>query len=176
MSDRALVIEPYLPQATVQQIERLVENGELVTLDGEVLSASDSDNDSLVAWVLAAEKLRRISRMMQTLADGVLLERCREVAGAVDTEYGTAKESVSRGSISGTGSARIRDILEHAAADGLIPWDAVDNVAPMVAHVTPAKAAKYAKDITTKHPALAGELERSLPEPRSTVKVEPRLA
>ena len=168
MADKSLSVEPALPPVSVAQIASLLEEGSIVSLDGEVLPVSDADNDSAVAWIIAAKRMRDIARRMEELANGELLQRCRQVAGPIVTEYGTAKESVSRGSVSGIQSERIRAVLEEAAEDGKIPWEAVDNVAPLKAHVTPAKLADYADAIGGD---LGDQLEGLLPEKRRTVKI-----
>jgi hypothetical protein len=115
--------------------------------------------------------MREIARRMEDLAGGELLTRCRQIAGPIDTEFGTARESISRGSVSGIQSERIRGVLEEAAADGTIPWEAVDNVAPLKAHVTPARLAEYADTIGG---TLGETLEAMLPEKRRVVKLDER--
>jgi hypothetical protein len=176
MSEKHLAVEPHLPAANLAYISRLYEDAQLITLDGEIVSIPDADSDSLVAWMIAAKRMRDVARRMEELASSEMLLRCREVAGPISTEYGTAKESISRGSVTGVGAARIRDVLEQAAADDLIPWDAVENVAPLTAHVTPAKAAEYADAIETAHPDLADRIRTLLPEKRRTVKIDERVA
>ena len=172
MADKPLAVEPSLPAANIAQIAKLLEDGQIVTLDGEVLSVAEADNDSAVAWIIAAKRMRDIARRMEDLAAAEMLQRCRAVAGPIQTEFGTARESVSRGSVSGIQAARIREMLEYAAADGTIPWEAVDNVAPLQAHVTPAKAADYADTIGG---AVGEQLASLLPEKRRSLKVEERL-
>ena len=172
MTDKPLVVEPSLPAANIAQIAKLLEDGQIVTLDGEVLSVAEADNDSAVAWIIAAKRMRDIARRMEDLAAAEMLQRCRTVAGPIQTEFGTARESVSRGSVSGIQAARIREMLEYAAADGTIPWEAVDNVAPLQAHVTPAKAADYADTIGGQ---IGEQLASLLPEKRRSLKVEERL-
>lgn len=163
-------IEPYIPPASVTQLQRLAENAELITQSGEIVAATDADDASLVAWSLVAMELRSIARLMESSASAVLLARCQERAGDVTTEYGTARESISRSSISGIQAQRIRDLLEGFAEDGVIPWEAVDNVAPLQPHVTPAKLANYAE----KSPLVVGEqLERLMPEKRRSIKIDP---
>ena len=172
MSDRSVAVEPYLPQANIGQIRDLFERGMIVTLDGEVLPATDADNDSLVSWILAAEMLRKLAFEMRTMAEGEMLHRVRESAGPISTEYGTARESISRGSVSGVAAKRIREVLEKRAEDSAIPWDAVDNIAPLVPHVTPARVADYIETIEGSQPDLADELRDNLPEKRRTLKVD----
>ena len=177
MTEKHLAVEPSLPAANVSQIARLLEDGQIVTLDGEVLPVAEADNDSAVAWIIAAKRMRDIARRMEDLAAAEMLQRCRSVAGPIETEFGTAKESVSRGSVTGIQSARVRTILEEAAENGLIPWEAVDNVAPLQAHVTPAKAAEYADALPHDLQASLGEqLRAMLPEKRRTLRVDERAA
>ena len=71
--------------------------------------------------------------------------------------------------MSGIASAQIRELLEAAAADGVIPWEAVDNVAPLVAHVTPQKAWQYAEDAPDE---IREQLEAMIPAKRRTIKVD----
>jgi hypothetical protein len=71
--------------------------------------------------------------------------------------------------VSGIASAQIRELLEAAAADGVIPWEAVDNVAPLVAHVTPQKAWQYAEDAPDE---IREQLEAMIPAKRRTIKVD----
>jgi hypothetical protein len=171
MSDKHLEVEPSLPAANVAHLARLLEEASLISLDGEILAARDADNGSLAAWMLAAKRMREIARRMEDLAGGELLTRCRQIAGPIDTEFGTARESISRGSVSGIQSERIRAVLEEAAADGTIPWEAVDNVAPLKAHVTPARLAEYADTIGGQ---LGETLDGMLPEKRRTIKLDER--
>lgn len=175
MTDRPLAVEPALPAINVAHIEQLAESGEIITLEGEILAVADAESEDLVAWVLIAKRMRDIARRIDEMTSGEMLMRCREVAGPIDTAYGTARESVARGSISGIASERIRAILEEAAEDGLIPWEAVDNVAPMKPHVTPARLADYADTIRANHSVLATAIDENLPEKRRTLKVEERL-
>lgn len=163
-------IEPYIPPASIQQLARLGESAEIISQDGEIVSAIDADDPSLVAWSLVAMELRAIARMMEQTSNAILLQRCQARGGGIETEYGVAKESISRSSISGVQAARIRETLEKAAEDDVIPWEAVDNVAPLVAHVTPAKLQNYAEKAPS---SLAEELERLMPEKRRSVKIDP---
>jgi hypothetical protein len=107
--------------------------------------------------------------MISTSVEPELGTRIHSLAGPIITEYGTAKESISRASVSGIASQRIREIMERCAADGAIPWEAVDNIAPLQAHVTPAKIQNY---IETCPGGLADELEKHLPEKRRSIKLE----
>lgn len=173
MTDKPLAVEPSLPAANIAQIARLLEEGTIVSLDGDILPISEADNDSAVAWIVAAKRMREIARRMEDLAAAEMLQRCRTIAGPIDTEFGTARESISRGSVSGVQATRIREMLEYAAADGTIPWEAVDNVAPLQAHVTPAKAADYADTIGGQ---VGEQLAALLPEKRRTLKVDERAA
>lgn len=173
--DKPLTVEPSLPAVNIAHVERLADHGEIMSLDGEILPVIDAANDDLVAWILIAKRMREIARRIDEMTGGEMLARCREVAGPIETEYGTARESISRGSISGIGAEKIRSILETAAEDGVIPWEAVDNVAPMKPHVTPAKIADYAETISQTKPELADAIEAILPERRRTLKVEDRL-
>jgi hypothetical protein len=159
----------YVPPANITQLRSLAEQGELITLDGEIISVSDAANDDLVAWGLVAQHLRDLARMISTSVEPELGVRIHSLAGPIITEYGTAKESISRASVSGIASQRIREIMERCAADGAIPWEAVDNIAPLQAHVTPAKIQNY---IETCPAGLADELEPHLPEKRRSIKLE----
>jgi len=175
MTDRPLAVTPAIPSVNVAHIEQLADQGEIITLDGEILAVADAESEDLIAWVLIAKRMREIARRIDDMTSGEMLMRCREVAGPIDTAYGTARESVSRGSISGIASERVRAILEEAAEDGAIPWEAVDNVAPLKPHVTPAKLADYAETIRPNHTMLAEAIDQNLPEKRRTLKVEERL-
>ena len=173
MPDKPLAIEPSLPAANIAQIARLLEEGTIVSLDGDILPISEADNDSAVAWIVAAKRMREIARRMEDLASAEMLQRCRTVAGPIETEFGTARESISRSSVSGVQATRIREMLEYAAAEGTIPWEAVENVAPLQAHVTPAKAADYADTIGG---IIGDQLASLLPEKRRALKVDERAA
>ena len=171
--DKPVVIRPSLPAINAGHIEGLLERDELITLDGEVLDIAEGSSDDVVAWIVAMKRIRDLARRMEDRCNAVMLERVGQHAGAIETEYGTARQSVSRGSVSGIQSQRIRAILEEAAADEKIPWDVVDNLAPLQAHVTPARLADYLESSAPE--ALADELGKHLPEKRRTLKVEERL-
>jgi hypothetical protein len=166
-------VQPYIPPASITQLRKLAEHAELITTSGEIVEASAADDESLVAWHLIAAEMRTVARLLEQSITAELMQRCQAAGGPVKTEYGEARESVSRGSVSGIAASRIRAILEECAADGAIPWDAVDNIAPLVPHVTPAKVANYIETCPT---GLAEQLEEHLPEKRRTLKVEPREA
>jgi hypothetical protein len=171
--DKPVVLRPELPAINMGHIEGLLERDELITLDGEVLTIDEGTSDDVVAWIVAMKRIRDLARRMEDRCSAIMLQRVGEHAGPIETEYGTAKQSVSRGSVSGIQSTRIRAILEEAAADEKIPWDVVDNLAPLQAHVTPAKMADYLE--ASASPVGADELAKHLPEKRRTLKVEERL-
>jgi hypothetical protein len=173
MTDKPVVLRPELPAVNVSHIAGLLERDELITLDGEVLDIAEGSSDDVVAWIVAMKHIRDLARRMEDRCAAVMLQRVGEHAGPIETEYGTAKQSVSRGSVSGIQSQRIRAILEEAAADEKIPWDVVDNLAPLQAHVTPARLADYLE--SSAPTGLADELGKHLPEKRRTLKVEERL-
>ncbi|MFZ9274870.1 MAG: hypothetical protein ACO24S_06960 [Ilumatobacteraceae bacterium] len=173
--DKSLVRQPELPAINITSLEHLLEHGDIISLDGEILPAVDGDDTSLVAWIIAAKRLRDISRRMEELTSSIMLERCRENAGPIHTEYGTAKESISRGSVSGVAAKQIRSILDEAADRGVITADTVDNLAPLTPHVTPAKLADYVDAISGKHADLAADLENLIPEKRRVCKVDEAL-
>ena len=168
MAERALTKRPAI-MGPVEEIERFALDGTILTQQGEIVMAADAASDDLVAWVVMSQELRKIAAEMMRAAEAELHQRVRTLAGPVETEYGTARESVSRGSISGSAAQRIRDVLEKHAADGTIPLEAVDNVAPLVAHVTPAKISQYAEDAPA---SVSADLEDLLPEKRRTLKVD----
>ena len=148
---------------------RLAESGTIITGDGESLPMFEAESADLVAWSVFTQRMRATLRLLEDTIAAELAIRIRAAGGPITTDNGTASESISRGSVSGIQAKHIRALLEDAAADGEIPWDAVDNVAPLVAHVTPAKAAQYAEDA----PAHIGEkIAAMLPERRRSVKVE----
>jgi hypothetical protein len=168
MTDRALIRRPDI-SASVDALERFSEDAMIVTTEGEIIHASDASNEDLIAWVVSANEMRRIAAQMIGAAESILHFRVKAMAGPIETEWGTVRESVSRGSISGVGSQRIRDVLEKHAADGTIPWEAVDNIAPLQAHVTPAKIQQYVEDAPVE---VAADLHDLLPEKRRSIKVE----
>ena len=168
MSDRSLIKRPAI-MGPVEEIERFALDGTILTQQGEIMLAADAASVDLVAWVVMAQELKTIAAEMMRTAETELHQRVRTLAGPIETEYGTARESVSRGSISGSSAQRIRDVLEKHAADGTIPWEAVDNVAPLVAHVTSAKISQYAEDAPEQ---VGRDLEDLLPEKRRTLKVD----
>ena len=73
----------------------------------------------------------------------------------------------------------LADLVADHAIEGAavkewrVPWDVVDNLAPLQAHVTPARLADYLEASAPE--ALADELAKHLPEKRRTLKVEERL-
>jgi trans-2-enoyl-CoA reductase len=149
----------------------LAEANELITQDGEVISVNDATNDDLVLYSIAAQRLRALARIIEDNTHAELAQRVRALGGPVTASgLGTARESISRGSISGISASRIRDALERFAEDDVIPWEAVDNVAPMVPHVTPAKITQYAEDAPA---SVRDAITPLLPEKRRTIKVEP---
>lgn len=153
------------------ELRTLAEYSQLITQDGEVVSVSDASDDDLVLYCIGAQRLRALARMMEDNMHAELGLRIRAIGGPVTAlGIGTARESISRSSISGIGATRIREELEAFAADDVIPWEAVDNVAPLVPHVTPAKIAQYAEDAPSR---VRESLLPLLPEKRRTVKVEP---
>ena len=153
---------------TVGALVGVAEGRHVVTAEGEVLDVSVADDQELVTWSLIAQRLRLLARNIEETVHGELAVRCRATGGAIQTPLGTATETISRGSVSGIAAAQIRAVLEDAAEDGVIPWDAVDNIAPLVPHVTPAKVANYVETCPTE---LAEVLEKHMPQKRRTIKV-----
>lgn len=150
---------------------QLAESNELITSDGEVVATHDATDEDLVLYSVAAQRLRALARMIEDNTNTELAHRIRAIGGPVTASgIGTARESISRGSISGTSAARIREELERFAEDGVIPWEAVDNIAPLQAHVTPAKVTQYAEDAPAN---VRDTITPLLPEKRRSVKVEP---
>ena len=154
---------------TIEMIERWYEEAVVLTSSGEVVEISDATSDDLVAWSIAMRESYLKFRAMQDAVEHELGTRIRQTGGEIKTEYGTAKESIGRGSVSGIAAARIRDELLLLAANGSIRPEAVDNVAPLVAHVTPAKLSQFVED---QHEAVRLILEPLIPEKRRTVKIE----
>ena len=159
----------FVPQVSVSQLNGFAERGEVITEDGEVLKVDEASNDDLVAWSLVATYLRDLARLISTSVEPELADRIHTIGGPITATHGTARETISRASVSGIEAKRIRAILEECAADGVIPWDAVDNIAPLVPHVTPVKVANY---VETCPSGLADMLEKHMPQKRRTVKVE----
>jgi hypothetical protein len=141
----------------------------MLTKDGEVIKIDEASNGDLVAWSLVASHLRDVARLINQSVEPELAYRIQAMGGPVISEHGTARETISRASVSGIEAKRIREILEECAADGMIPWDAVDNIAPLVPHVTPMKVANYAETCPA---GLAEMLEKHMPQKRRTIKVE----
>lgn len=148
---------------------RLAESGSIITTDGESLPMFEAESNDLVAWSVFTQRLRSTLRLLEDTIAAELAIRIRAAGGPITTDAGKASETISRGSVSGIQAKHIRALLEDAAADCEIPWDAVDNVAPLVAHVTPAKAAQYAEDAPSH---IGAKLAEMLPERRRSVKVE----
>jgi hypothetical protein len=171
--DRPLVIRPELPAVNMSHIAGLLERDELITLDGEIVALDKAESTDLVAWMIAMRHVRDLARRMDERCGAIMLDRCAQQSGPIVTEYGTATQSVSRGPVSGIASARIRDILEGAEQDGLVPVGVADNLAPLKAHVTPAKLADYIEVGAPER--VATDLAEHLPDKRRTVKIEERL-
>jgi hypothetical protein len=166
-----LDVEKRVSSFSYDTLRRLAEANELVTMSGEVVSTSEATDDDLVLYSIAAQRIRALARMIEDNMHGELGHRIRTLGGPVRADgVGTARESISRSSISGINAARIREELERFAEDGVIPWEAVDNIAPLQAHVTPAKITQYAEDA----PATVRDvITPLLPDKRRSVKVEP---
>lgn len=164
-------VEKRVNDFSYDTLRRLAELNELITSTGEVISVTEATDDDLVLYSIAAQRLRALARMLEDNTHNELAQRIRAIGGPVKVGgLGTARESISRGSISGINAARIREELERFAEDGVIPWEAVENVAPLQAHVTPAKITQYAEDA----PANVREtIQPLLPDKRRSVKVDP---
>lgn len=171
MSDQSLTTDLHLPAVNLAHIIRMVEEGEIITRDGEILAIPDADNESLIAWAIMAQRLRKMAYMIGNMIDAELLPRAQELAGPIHTEYGTAKESVSRGTVSGAAATRVRAILEAAAEEGELDWDVVENLAPLQPHVTPARLAEWVEAMMRKYPDLTDQLASELPEKRRSIKI-----
>ena len=154
---------------TVGALQNVAENRHIITSDGELLDVTLATDDDLVIWSIVTQRLRTLARNIEQGVHAELAERVRRTGGAITTPEGKVSETISRGSVSGIASAQIRELLEAAAADGVIPWEAVDNVAPLVAHVTPQKAWQYAEDAPDE---IREQLEAMIPAKRRTIKVD----
>lgn len=154
---------------TIDMIERWYEEAVVLTDSGEVIEVSEADSDDLIAWSFAMQQASLKFRLMKDLVEQELGSRIRASGGAIKTNHGTAKETIGRGAISGIQAARIRDELQKLAENGSVPITAVDNLAPLVPHVTPAKFGQFVED---QHEAIRLILEPLIPEKRRTVKVE----
>jgi len=154
---------------TVGALQNVAENRHIITSDGELLDVTLATDDDLVIWSIVTQRLRTLARNIEQGVNSELADRVRRTGGSITTPQGKASETISRGSVSGIASAQIRELLEAAAADGVIPWEAVDNVAPLVAHVTPQKAWQYAEDAPDE---IREQLEAMIPAKRRTIKVD----
>jgi len=164
-------VEKRVSAFSYDTLRQLAEDRELITSDGEIIHITDAANDDLILYSIAAQRLRALARMIEDNIHAELAQRVRMIGGPVTASgLGTARGSISRGSISGTAASRIREQLERFAEDDVIPWEAVDNVAPLVPHVTPAKIAQYAEDAPA---SVRDAITPLLPEKRRTIKVEP---
>ena len=153
---------------TVGALVSVAEGRHIITAEGEMLDVALAENDELVTWSLMAQRLRLLARNIESSVHAELAERVRSTGGAITTDLGVATETIGRGSVSGIAAAQIRELLEAAAEDGAIPWEAVDNVAPLVAHVTPQKVAQFAEDAPDE---IREQLETMVPPKRRTPKV-----
>jgi hypothetical protein len=154
---------------TFGALQNVAENRHIITSDGELLDVTLATDDDLVLWSIVTQRLRTLARNIEQGVNSELADRVRRTGGSISTPQGKASETISRGSVSGVASAQIRELLEAAAADGVIPWEAVDNVAPLVAHVTPQKAWQYAEDAPEE---IREQLEQMIPAKRRTIKVD----
>jgi len=164
-----------VPTITVGTLATLRDTHSVVEpATGEIVPTGDATNDALIAWRLDLDELAAAARQIRDAIDTELLRRTSLAGGPVTTTYGSARMSVSRGSVSGSAARRIRDILEHLATHGDIPHDAVDNIAPLVPHVTPVQVARWVADNRDRlSEADYSALVELLPAERRTVKVEP---
>ncbi len=140
---------------------------------GEIVNLADATDDAVVAWRVALDRLATLCRSYRDAIDTELVARTSAAGGPLRTEYGTATQSVSRAAVSGTCAETIRTILENAARLGDIPADAVDNVAPLKAHVTPMRLVRWVAD--NRHRLAEHDyhdLLNAFPQERRTVKVE----
>jgi hypothetical protein len=154
---------------TVGALQNVAENRHIITSDGELLDVTLATDDDLVIWSIVTQRLRTLARNIEQGVNAELADRVRRTGGAITTPQGKATETISRGAVSGVFAAQIRELLEAAAADGVIPWEAVDNVAPLVAHVTPGKAWQYCEDAPDE---IREQLEKLIPAKRRTIKVD----
>lgn len=141
---------------------------------GEIVDLADATDDAVVAWRVALDRLATLCRSYRDAIDTELVARTSAAGGPITTEYGVAKQTVSRAAVSGAGAETIRSVLEQAARIGDIPADAVDNLAPLRAHVTPMRLVRWVAD--NRHRLAEHdyhELLAALPAERRTVKVEP---
>lgn len=164
-----------VPTVTVGTLATLRDTTSVVEPStGEIVSTRDATSDALIAWRLDLDELASAARSLRDAIDTELLDRTAVAGGPVRTAYGSARMSVSRGTVSGVAAKRIRETLEHAASSGSIPFDAVDNVAPLVPHVTPVQVARWVADNRDRlSEADYSALVELLPAERRTVKVEP---
>jgi hypothetical protein len=154
---------------TVDMVERWYEEAVVLTSTGEVVEISEATSGDLIAWSIAMRESYLSFRAMQDAVEHELGTRIRQTGGEIKSEYGVARETISRGSVSGIAAARIRDELVMLAENGTIPPEAVDNVAPLVAHVTPAKLSQFVED---QREGVRLILEPLIPEKRRTVKID----
>lgn len=154
---------------TIDMIERWYEEAVVLSADGEVVEISAASSPDLVAWAVAMREAYMSFRAMQDAVEHELGLRIRQIGGEIKTEYGTARESISRGSVSGIAAKRIRDELELLVQNGWVLPEAVDNIAPLVPHVTPAKLTQFVED---QNESVRTVLEPLVPEKRRTVKIE----
>jgi hypothetical protein len=154
---------------TIEMIERWYEQAVVLTSAGEVVEISDADSGDLIAWSIAMRESYLSFRAMQDAVEAELGTRIRQTGGEIKSEFGTARETIGRGSVSGIAAARIRDELVMLAENGTIRPEAVDNVAPLVAHVTPAKLSQFVED---QREAVRLILEPLIPEKRRSIKID----
>lgn len=175
MTETSPDLFPRFPHVTTSTVSDLAAYGEIIDVDtGERTSLVGATNTTLAAWRVALDDLAQLARRMRDQVDTELVTRTSEVGGSIRTEYGTVKQVVSRGSVSGAAAQTIRAILEQAARMGDIPADAVDNVAPLTPHVTPSRVARWAHDNRSRLGEREyAELVAALPTEKRTVRVEP---
>lgn len=140
---------------------------------GEIVPLAAASNDAVVAWRLAADKLAAVARGLRDAIDTELVARTSETGGPITTEYGVARQSVSRGTVSGAAAETIRRVLENAARLGDVSVDAVDNVVPLEPRCTPMRVARWVAD--NRHRLAEDDyhaIMAALPAERRTVRVE----
>jgi hypothetical protein len=98
----------FVPQVSVSQLNGFAERGEVITEDGEVLKVDEASNDDLVAWSLVATYLRDLARLISTSVEPELADRIHTIGGPITATHGTARETISRASVSGIEAKRIR--------------------------------------------------------------------
>ena len=168
---------PYVPRI-VDDVERLATDGRILTRDGETKTPAEATDYELGEALAVAKRLADLGALLRRVCESEAAHRAGVAGGELDTA--AARITLGRPtyrSVSGAASQRVRDVLDSAVRCGYLPASAVDKVAPLVPHVTPAALRDLIAALSAREEqsaaVIAGSLRAHLPEQYRRVTVEP---